>query len=209
MSEQMRSYSTARRLFSILEFGGRVIIAIGLIVGYILAASVETYVSDGTKILLFLLVGLGASFIGLIVIGAVQNWRAGVDSAEYNQQMLKVARDQLAVSRQALRQGTTQPQGFAAATQDTPPTSRHGFAADRRQATAPPRPEPQSQPQAQARAQPQPNGAETIAYKGKTIEIRNGAYAYNSLRFETLEEAQAYIDEPGMRSLPEPFRAPE
>ncbi len=94
MPEQMRSYGTARGIFSFLEFVGWSVVVIGIIVGLIMAESAGRYVSDGQKFMLFLM-GASSSLVGLFMVGAVQNWRAGVDSAEYGQQMLKISRDQL------------------------------------------------------------------------------------------------------------------
>lgn len=102
MSEQMRSYGTARSIFSLIEFVGWCVVVAGIIAGFFLADSASRYVSDGEKVLLFLM-GASSSIAGLFIAGAAQSWRAGVDTAELTQQMLKVARDQLEISRQGLK----------------------------------------------------------------------------------------------------------
>ncbi len=113
MSDRLRSYDVARKTFSFLEFIGWSVVVIGIIAGFILAGSAGRYASDGQKFLLFLM-GASGSLIGLFMVGAVQNWRAGVDSAEYGQQALKVAREQLEISKQSLKRQQADSQSFAA-----------------------------------------------------------------------------------------------
>jgi len=125
MSERLRSYGVARTIFGIVEFVGWCVVVIGVIVGFALAGSAARYVSGGEKFLLFL-AGASGSLLGLFLVGSVQNWRAGVDSAEYGQQMLKVARDQLEVSKQSLKRQEVDSHSFAALkspTEQAPTTS--------------------------------------------------------------------------------------
>lgn len=113
MSDRLRSYDVARKTFSFLEFIGWSVVVVGIIAGFILAGSAGRYASDGQKFLLFLM-GASGSLLGLFMVGAVQNWRAGVDSAEYGQQALKVAREQLEISKQSLKRQQADSQSFAA-----------------------------------------------------------------------------------------------
>lgn len=102
MSGQFRSYGTARNIFSFLEFLGWVVVVGGLFVGMALSSSAGRYASDIQHILMFAIGGTGSLF-GLFFVGAVQSWRASVDTAEYSQQALNVARLQLDVSEQNLK----------------------------------------------------------------------------------------------------------
>ncbi len=61
--------------------------------------------------------GIGIGITGFILVAFVQMGRATVDTAEYTQQMLKLSRDQLEVSKQSLKVQNSAPQTFAAATQ--------------------------------------------------------------------------------------------
>ncbi|MCK0138925.1 hypothetical protein [Aliiroseovarius sp. F47248L] len=113
MADRLRSYDVARKTFSFLEFIGWSVVVLGIFVGLILASSAGRYAGDGQKFLLFL-TGASGSLIGLFLVGAVQNWRAGVDSAEYGQQALKVAREQLEISKQSLKRQDTDSRSFSA-----------------------------------------------------------------------------------------------
>ena len=112
MSERLRSYEVARKTFSFLEIVGWSVVVLGIVAGFILAGSAGRYAGDGQKFLLFLL-GASGSLLGLFMVGAVQNWRAGVDSAEYGQQALKVAREQLEISKRGLKSQGADAQSFS------------------------------------------------------------------------------------------------
>ena len=177
MSEQMRSYGTARGIFSFLEFIGWSVVVIGIIVGFVLAGGARRYASDGQKFMLFLLGG-SSSLIGLFFVGAVQHWRAGVDSAEYGQQMLKLARDQLAVSKQGLISQNTDKQTFSKvegvdAEKDAPSATRHSF--------SPPKPKPKMQ--------------RSGKHRGESIIEAYGAYRAMGATFPNYQEAVSAIDQ--------------
>jgi len=117
MSEQLRSYGTVRGIFSFLEFVGWSVVAIGIIVGFTLSGTAGRYASGGETFMLFLL-GASSSLVGLFFVGCVQHWRAGVDSAEYGQQMLKIARDQLTVSKQGLKAQNAETRSYSSQISD-------------------------------------------------------------------------------------------
>ena len=68
--------------------------------------------------------GVLAVIFGLVMLVMAQMGRAGVDTAEYSQQMLQASRDHMEVSRQLVRQGEKLEQGYAAfaAKLGTPPS---------------------------------------------------------------------------------------
>lgn len=191
MSEKMRSYASARTLYSFLEFLGWSVVLLGLVVGLMLVSSAGRYASDSQKFLLFLMGG-GGSLVGLFLVASVQNWRAGVDSAEYGQQMLKIARDQLAVSQQGVKQSVTTPQSFASVQtdqgQDAPTNIKRKAASSK--------PKPASEP------------ARTIEYGGKEILIENGKYTCNGIPFSSLEKAQGYVDQFATAQISSPDKTP-
>ncbi|GGD35189.1 hypothetical protein [Sinisalibacter lacisalsi] len=120
----MRSYEAARTYFSILEILSWCVIAAGGIVAVVAMAALEEMSRGfgGSSIagLAGIVPGLGLMFSGFIGLVLTQIGRAGVDSAEYSQQMLKIARDQLEVSRQALRGPNAPANSFADAVEAAP-----------------------------------------------------------------------------------------
>lgn len=175
MSERLRSYGVARTIFSIVEFVGWCVVVIGVIVGFALAGSAARYVSGGEKFLLFL-AGASGSLLGLFLVGSVQNWRAGVDSAEYGQQMLKVARDQLEVSKQGLKRQEVESRSFAALKSPTEQAST----------TSLERTEP--------RVTRQPKAAEPGRHRGHNIYHIGSTYRAVGKVFPSHADAVAAID---------------
>ena len=113
----MRSYEAARSVFGILEIVSWIVIAIGGLIAFVALIALDEMGSSfgGSPIvgLAGIVPGLVIMFAGLLGLVAVQIGRAGVDTAEYTQQMLKIARDQLEVSQQALRGHETPANSFA------------------------------------------------------------------------------------------------
>ena len=99
MSEQFRSYGVARTYFSVIGVLGWVIIAGSIIAGFTIVANAEGYNRITIEAAGIATVVIG-SFMGLMFVGLSQYWRAGVDSAEYQQQMLAVVRENLQVSKE-------------------------------------------------------------------------------------------------------------
>ncbi|KCV82446.1 hypothetical protein ATO10_05876 [Actibacterium atlanticum] len=186
MAEQMRSYATARTLFSIAEMAGWIVVGLSFLIGLTLAGTAGRYASGTERFLLFL-AGASGSVVGILIVAAVQNWRAGVDTAEYTQQMLKIARDQLDVSRQSLKSNAPPQSFFDAQADQTPaaPPTRSSFAS----APAPAKPEPSL---AIESSSPSPDKIEQI----------DGKYTYNGIPFDSLEKAERYVEQFGRRPLP-------
>lgn len=103
----MRSYETARKHFSALEIFSWCVVAAGVLtaLGGAGMGSQANFLGgrSGGMALLAALPGLRLAFLGYLGVVGAQIGRAGVDSAEYGQQALKVARDQLEISRQSLK----------------------------------------------------------------------------------------------------------
>jgi hypothetical protein len=137
MAEKFRSYETARKLFSFLEFTCWCVVGLGALIvllGFSQAPSNSRQfgiqpsflMAYGTSVL-----GLFVAFNGVIGAATVQFFRAGVDTAEYAQQQLSVARKQLEISRQGLGQSPVKSAGFEFApstTQASEPKSDQGYA---------------------------------------------------------------------------------
>jgi len=178
----MRNYEVARKIFSFMEFCGWSLVVIGGLVGVGMAASVGGYGGAGAAITSFLIGGLIAA-VGLIFVGFVQAGRATVDTAEYTQQMLQIARDQLEVSRQGLKGANDAPQSFTAVTsKEEPPVS-----SPYRKAEIDTPQESETEPQAAEF----PENA--TMYNGRMIEQRGNRYFVEGASFLTLGNAKRHV----------------
>jgi hypothetical protein len=173
----MRSYETSRKIFSILEFFGWAAVVLGAIVvvtGFGAASATRGYNGSGLA-LMAIVPGLALAFFGLMGIAGAQVGRAGVDTAEMTGQMLKVARDQLQVSKDALRGGKQTETGFASVAKRKEPAL-----------SKPVKKKKEVSPQATIEA-------EKIKYWGKTIEQKNGLFLFDGTEFTDLKDAQLHI----------------
>jgi hypothetical protein len=125
----MRSYEAARSLFSFLAFVAWMVIIAGVLIALIGAKGASIYGGAGAG-LLAAMPGIGIAMMGFLQLAFVQIGRAGVDTAEYTQQMLKISRDQLEVSQQSLKQGKRFEAGFAALEQIAPKKPKTSFVDD-------------------------------------------------------------------------------
>ncbi len=200
----MRSYEAARGLLSFLGFLawcaiiGGVLIAIGA--GSAVSQTRSFGVGGGAMAGMMAAVpGLILAFLGFLALAQVQIGRAGVDTAEYTQQMLKIARDQLEVSKQSLKQGGAPKQSFETLQLETPLSegaTNHATYDKSEAGTATP-------PTVAAPAQEYQPG-ETITYRTKTIRVVEAGFVFGAQTYNTLEEAKAKIDEDGSFLPPEP-----
>lgn len=179
----MRSYEVARKIYSFMEFIGWSLVAIGVLFGVGMAASVGEFAGAGGAISA-LLSGAVIAAVGLFFVGGVQAGRALVDTAEYTQQMLKVARDQLEVSRRGLKGAGDAPESFSAATSREEPSVSSQY----RKAQISPPPQNGSDPEA-AKI---PENAEM--YNGHAIEKRGNRYIVEGASFMTLGNAKRHIN---------------
>lgn len=112
MSVQFRSYATARSIYSFIGYVGWVMMGLGLVVFVVGSSISDPFLSEILQPASFV-AGLIISMLGLFAVGASQAWRAGVDTAEFTQQILKTSRDQLRVSQQALKANVGGPASFS------------------------------------------------------------------------------------------------
>jgi len=194
----MRSYETARRLYSILAFFAWVMMIGGVLVAVVAAKSLSAYAPPGTG-LLAAAPGFGIGFTGLLLLAIVQNARATVDTAELTQQMLKVARDQLEVSQQSLKQGILIERGFEALKQTQPSAPMASFA-DAAQTKFEAAETKNNTPIAPP---PEPTATRELAageteYAGRIIKEEDGSFIFAKLSFDSLAAAHRYIDQLGV-----------
>lgn len=180
----MRSYEAARSLFSFLAFMAWSVIVIGVLVAIIGAASVSQYAGGGAG-LLAMVPGIGIGLAGFILVAFVQMGRANVDTAEYTQQMLKISRDQLEVSRQSLKQGDAFQKSYSALNKETkeaPKSAGYTAQAAKPEKVADPSPRPIQQFDKQTQ------------YQGYTIVSNDKLHRVKNAEFRQLEHAKEYID---------------
>ena len=171
----MRSYEAARSLFGFLAFVAWLVVVVGGLVALVSAGSVSRYAGGGAG-LLAMSPGIGIAIAGLILVAFVQMGRATVDTAEYTQQMLKIARDQLDVSKQGLKQARTAKQSYseASSTPDASPRST------KMSETAKPAPQEKAQ--------------DFSTYRGHKIYRVGASYKAVGAVFASREEAVDAID---------------
>jgi hypothetical protein len=197
----MRSYEVARTLFSFLAFCAWSIVVVGGLVALIGAGGGSRYGGAGAG-LLAMVPGLSIGIAGLLLVAFVQIGRAAVDTAEYSQQMLKVARDQLDVSKQGLKLQSVVPQTFTATTQtESGQGPKSSFASPANKTSR--------QERTVGKLEPEQFVDQTTIYRGKTIRDQKGKFVCKGIPFDTLLAAKEHIDAlatPLVRKLPGPIR---
>lgn len=204
----MRSYSAARGLFSIGAYVGWAAIGLGGLVSLVGFASMA---SEGFGGGLVLASGILIALVGYFVLVHVQSARASVDTAEYAQQALKLARDEHELSKQMLALAKATP---AAATYSAPETT--GLTSIRYDTDAAKQPaadhaHPESAPGAATYepdklaspatpALPEPSEeplpgvlASTLKIGSRELVLVDGQYRYGSLKFDDADSAHEYF----------------
>jgi hypothetical protein len=171
----MQSYETSRKVLGFFEFCAWCAFGGGAI---LLALAASALANGGALSALTFGAGGGAvALLAMIGIVVVQMSRAGLDTAEYTGQLLKVARDQLEVSRDANRVDDA-PIGFSAPQKDVPAVEL-----------------PAARVEPKIRTRPRSEDPQEIEYRGKKIRLFRGKYSYNDIPFNNLTRAQKYLDE--------------
>jgi uncharacterized membrane protein len=112
----MRSYHAARAVFTLFSTLAWILILVGIVAvfgGFSAGRQINPYNPD-LGVALVAVPGALVSIFGFVMLVLAQMGRAGVDTAEYSQQMLKASRDHMEVSQQLVRQGEKLEQGYAA-----------------------------------------------------------------------------------------------
>lgn len=191
MSVEFRSYDVARNFFSAVLYLGTALIVVGIIgtfmsVGYL--DNVNMVRASSIWPVYVLPLSLFTAFVGLVAVGLAHHWRAGVDSAEYTQQLLKTARDQLDVSRQVLMKRGGTPKSFADVTDLQKDVAKSEALND----------ENDERPQ-------QAHSESSVVYRGHEIQMLGEKYLSAGVTFKTLKGAKKYLD--GLKTGP--LQSPE
>jgi hypothetical protein len=197
----MRSYETARSLFSFLAFCAWSVVIIGVLVAVTGAGSVSQYGGTGAG-LIAMVPGIGIGLLGLLLVAFVQMGRATVDTAEYTQQILKISRDQLEVSTQGLKLQAAVPHTFATAAQTESAQEAKSSFASQADNYSP-------QGRTVGTIAPEEPIDQNAVYRGKTIREQKGKFIYKGIEFDTLLAAKDHIDSlavPLARKLPGAIR---
>ena len=114
---KMRSYGVARAIYTVLAFFcwlqiilGTVIVVLGMIV--VGGSALQGFGLPGVTAIFSTISGVFMVVTGVLGVASIQSGRTNVDVAEYTQQLLKIARDQIEISQQTLTQGQTAAQSF-------------------------------------------------------------------------------------------------
>lgn len=189
----MRSYVAAREFLGFLSFVAWCVIILGVVFAFGAGSAVSQTrgfgVGGGAMAgMMAALPGLILAFLGFLGLVLVQLGRAGIDTAEYTQQMLKIARDQLDVSQQALRSGVKAESGFTALNSRAP----ESIADD-------PVPHTRRGPEeSQVPTDGATKGAHPISdfsYRGRRVRVANGKYQYNGMSFSSAEAVKGHLDQ--------------
>ena len=206
----MRSYEAARRMFNVQEFISWAVILLGAIVAFGGATVGGAFgpAAGGIQAIIAAVPGLVLSLAGIYGLAFVQISRAGVDSAEYAQQSLKIAREQLEISREAQLRARAQPIAYPVskpAAEDgskgaPAPSEEVGGAsyADRR--ASPEATHIEDQPNAQALESSNPNAlaftpSVPLVDVSEQISYNSGKYFVAGKKFWSRSEAEAYARE--------------
>lgn len=179
----MQSYQAARGLFGFLGFCSWIVIIVGGLAafgGFATAASTVRNASMLTS-LLWTVPGLLLAVVGLYGLAVVQMGRAGVDTAEYTQQMLKVSRDHFEHSKRTyadLHQGTLHAKGYTSS--DGPEAISYD--------TDEPSVGYENQSQEATSLDP-----ELLSFEGQTIERTETGFLVGNSTFPSLEDAKSFV----------------
>lgn len=217
----MRSYETARSSFGILEFFAKALILVGLLAVIPALLALER---QGAIALIGAVPGVAIVAMGFFGQAYAQTSRATVDSAEYAQQSLGLARDQFEISKQLLRLAQA-PQTAATYTADAPSDTLNNISFDTDAQTSQ---SPTAAPLAKAAATPiedsrdrdttvdqmlevpavsKPKSLITAdtkidrmhRYSNTRIAESNGKFLIEDKSYDTLDEAKIAIDKAPQR----------
>jgi len=111
----MKSYETARNLFSFLGVCAGALIALGVIVALLGGSATQSFGRNAgvAQFIIGAMPGILIEAVGVFGQAIVQMGRASVDTAEFSQQSLDVSRQHMELSKQLLEQGRTAAASFA------------------------------------------------------------------------------------------------
>ncbi|AGI68695.1 hypothetical protein OAN307_c31620 [Octadecabacter antarcticus 307] len=200
----MRSYEVARSLFSFLAFCAWSIVVIGVLVALIGAGGGSRYGGAGAG-LLAMVPGLSIGIAGLLLVAFVQIGRATVDTAEYSQQMLKVSRDQLEVSKQSLNPGSQNSTSWATEMDEADKSKRPSFgepsASEPHRSDNAPTTDVGTPPAKLAALPKDINGflplnseGTLLEYRGREIKFSSGKYDLAGQKFSNVNTLKKYLN---------------
>lgn len=123
----MKSYETARNLFSFLGFCAGALIVLGVVVALMGGSATQSFGRNAgpAQFILGAMPGIMMAAVGVIGQAMVQMGRASVDTAEFSQQSLDVSRQHMELSKQLLEQGKTAAASFASLSVQRPAAAQN------------------------------------------------------------------------------------
>lgn len=192
MSLKTSNYGAARGILGFAELILWCGIGLGVIVAIVAAgAAARGFGSSG---LLAAVPGIFISVLCFLGVVIVQMAKATVDSADYSYQMLSVARDQLAVSKQGLSKASA-PQGYASGAPKGAAPEQSKMSAGQQMLATQSRNEPTPVPPRDT-----PLTKQDWDYRGLRINRTVHGYLVEGQTFETLELAKLHVDGEALRA---------
>lgn len=175
----MQSYSAARSLFTFLAAIAWCAILGGALLAFMAAIFLSQFNTSFPALISGTLPGIVIALFGFLVLVQVQMGRASVDSAEFGQQALQVARDQLAFAKQVHFETSGKAATPAASSRTYQPSNFASAAAATTAEELSTAPTPQ-----------------TITENGPAAIFKDpqGNYRVEGKSFDTLEDAQKFIE---------------
>lgn len=209
MSLKTSNYETARGVLGLAETLLWIGVGLGVLIAIMAAGAASR--GFGASGLIAAFPGISITIISFLGVVMVQIGKAGVDSADYTYQMLGIARDQLEISKRAVKQDNALEPGYAAVQ-----AAKDALRVEPAQAAAPgaatfaaarphgsdaellvlsaDRVEPQT-----TTPKPAPNSS-LLEYGGRDILEEDNRYHVDGKAFDNLESAYLYIDQTNPRS---------
>ena len=171
------NYGTARGVLAFAEIVLWCGVGLGVIIAVVAGGAASR--GFGSSGLLAALPGIAIAVVSFIGVVLTQMGKATVDTADYNYQMLEVARQQLAVSHKTLS-ATSPPTSFA----DQPPANPNSASS------------PASAPKALPGTYRAPiTDHPDWEYKGRQIHKTDRGFVVEGRTFATLDQARSHVDQ--------------
>ena len=180
------NYGASRVVLSIFEFIAWIILCVGIIVvSSLIGVATRNFGGSG---LMVLVPGVVFCIVSVLIITVIQMARSSVDTADYTYQMLSVARENLDVSKRALKKQAT-----ALSFADRPPVA---ISENPARAEAPGTASYAAPP---ASSEPKDTALDWD-YRDTRIHRTQEGYLVEGQVFETLELAKNFVDGEALRA---------
>ena len=187
----MRDYKTARTIYGLLEFIAWVAVAGGLIFA-VAGASATTGFARSPIGALGAVPGLVLALIGILAVAAVQDFRAGVDTAEMTGKMLALQKEQLQLVKDAQSFGFEANNGAGASSPTTHAKSASPPKDVRPESKTVPAPAEQIGSEGE-QGKIESTYSRQIEHAGETVQLESGKAESGRKTFDRVDVAKEYV----------------